>query len=109
MHLRSPYLDRDTGEARAGADVYHMLRSFDDVCCSTGGGENVPGSKEGFAKVAGYDFFRLLHCSEIDASIPGKQYIDIHRYTPQLNRREPSRRIRPMLVLEERHKQFRDA
>jgi len=43
--------------------------------------EQVAGSEEGFAKVAGDDLFGIADGSEIYARIPAEKYIDVRRYT----------------------------
>jgi hypothetical protein len=43
-------------------------------------GEEVVGGEEGFAEVAGHDFFRIADGGEVDAGVPVEKYIDVRRY-----------------------------
>jgi hypothetical protein len=43
-------------------------------------GEEVAGGEEGFAEVAGHDFFRIADGGEVDAGVPVEKYIDVRRY-----------------------------
>jgi len=47
--------------------------------------EEVAGGEEGFAEVAGDDFFWIADGGEIDAGVPAEEYIDICRYTIELS------------------------
>jgi hypothetical protein len=40
----------------------------------------VAGGEEGFAEVAGDDFFRVADGGQVDAGIPMQEYIDVRRY-----------------------------
>src|SRR5579864_592548 len=44
-------------------------------------GEEMLGGEEGFAEVAGDDFFGVADGGEIDAGVPVEKYIDVRRYT----------------------------
>src|SRR5580704_4951749 len=49
------------------------------------------GGEEGFAEVAGDDFFPVAHGGEADAGVPAAQYIDVSRYVLELDGGEDSR------------------
>jgi hypothetical protein len=49
------------------------------------------GGEEGFAEVAGDDFFGIADGGEVNAGVPAEEYIDVRRYTVQLRRRQNSR------------------
>jgi hypothetical protein len=49
------------------------------------------GGEEGFAEVAGDDFFTVANGGEVDAGIPAAQYIDVRRYMLELGGGEDSR------------------
>jgi hypothetical protein len=42
--------------------------------------EEVASGEEGFAEVAGDDFFLVADGGEVDASVPAEEYIDVRRY-----------------------------
>ncbi len=42
--------------------------------------EEVAGGEEGFAEVAGYDFFWIANGSQVDPGVPAEEYIDVRRY-----------------------------
>ena len=47
-------------------------------------GEQAARGEEGFAEVAGYDFFWSADRGQVDAGVPTDQYIDVYRYMLQL-------------------------
>jgi hypothetical protein len=49
------------------------------------------GGEEGFAEVAGDDFFTVANGGEVDAGVPAAQYIDVRRYMLELDGGEDSR------------------
>jgi hypothetical protein len=49
------------------------------------------GGEEGFAEVAGDDFFYVADSGEVDAGVPAEEYIDVRRYMLELGGREDSR------------------
>jgi hypothetical protein len=49
------------------------------------------GGEEGFAEVAGDDFFFVADRGEVDAGIPVLEYIDVRRYMLELDGGEDSR------------------
>jgi len=53
--------------------------------------EEVAGGEEGFAEVAGDDFFWIADGGEVDAGIPAEKYIDVCRYSLELNWGQNSR------------------
>jgi hypothetical protein len=57
-------------------------------------GEEVAGGEEGFAEVAGDDFFRIADGGEVDAGVPTEEYIDVRRYMLELFGGEDSRHSR---------------
>ena len=75
--MRSPYLDRQTGEAGPGAHVDDVnltlaLARFSiqlQICLL---GKQMAGGKERLSQVTGHNFFRLSHRCEIDASVPAQ-------------------------------------
>lgn len=84
-HFGHPEFDGDAGKASAGTEVGQGGRSR--RCPTlTRVWEQVMGSEERFAEVAGDDVFRGADRSEADASVPTQQYIYIRRYTSQLAR-----------------------
>src|SRR5216684_1177295 len=48
--------------------------------------EEMPGRKEGFAKVPADDLLRRADCGEVDARVPAEQHIDVRRYMLRLHR-----------------------
>ena len=83
VDMGGPHFNGKSGETGAGSDVDHGARArtlAPTLFC----GEEVAGGEEGFAEVAGYDFFRLADGGEVDAGIPAQEYIDIRRYISQL-------------------------
>jgi hypothetical protein len=77
------------------------------------GGEEMAGSKEGFAEVAGDYFFWIADGGEVDAGAPVEEYIDVRRYTMELSLGEHSRllvaALPEMTRREEGLEQFGDA
>jgi len=63
-----PHFYGEAGESGSGADV-------DEASGSRGGLglEEVAGGEEGFAEVAGYDFFGLADGGEVDAGVPAEE------------------------------------
>jgi hypothetical protein len=53
--------------------------------------EEVACGEEGFAEVAGYDFFRVADGGEVDTGVPAEEYIDVRRYMMELSGGEDSR------------------
>jgi hypothetical protein len=51
----------------------------------------VAGGEEGFAEVAGDDFFFAADRCEVDAGVPVEKYIDVCRYMLELGGGEDSR------------------
>ena len=47
--------------------------------------------RKGFAEVAGYYFFFVADCGQVDAGVPVEEYIDVRRYTLELGGGEDSR------------------
>ena len=92
--LRGPELDGKSGQARTGAQVsdarpgkifnHRGPSGFAPGRHRGGTGEQVAGSEQAFAEVAGDDFFRVADGRKANASIPAHEYIDVCRYTLQL-------------------------
>src|SRR5208282_6180312 len=87
----SPEFDRNSREAGAGAEVGEadsgasLRRTAGGGCPHrSSGGEEVTRGEEGFAEVAGDDFFGVADGGEVDAGIPADEYIDVCRYMLQL-------------------------
>lgn len=64
-------------------------------------GKQVAGGEEGFAEVAGDDFFFGADGGEIDAGIPALKCIDVRRYTMQVVRRQALAILRSEKWIEE--------
>ena len=56
--------------------------------------EQVAGSEEGFAEMAGDNFFFVANRGEIDAGVPAEKYIDVRRYMFELDFGEDGRNSR---------------
>jgi len=90
--VRGPELEGYAGEAGAGADVGdggtgQIFQHRGHRGRRGNAGEQMAGGEEGFAEVAGDDFFRVADRGQVDAGIPAEEYIDIRRYVPQLSGR----------------------
>jgi len=89
--VRGPELDGESGKACTGAQVSDPRSSkIPNHRGHRGGrhrgscGEQVAGSEQALAEVAGDDFFRVADGSKVNAGIPAHEYIDVCRYTLQL-------------------------
>ena len=98
---RGPELDGESGQAGTGAQVSDARpgkvfcpggrRGFAQGSHRGSTGEQVAGSEQAFAEVAGDDFFRVADGSKVNARIPAHEYIDVCRYGLQLEWGEQSR------------------
>ena len=92
--VRGPELDGESGPARTGAQVsdarpskilnHRGHRGFAQGRHRGSSGEQVAGSEQALAEVADDDFFRVADGSKVNAGIPAHEYIDVCRYTLQL-------------------------